>query len=391
MACVACGCASQPTKRLRTVGARYQAEPYTDRAAVWSHDGSRIAFYRVYADHRVQLMVADARLTSIHALLSPEDVSPDRTLQARTASDRAGNRPAWSPHDRRVAFQRVEWFTFPDGQKLPGTGLWAIVLSTGTVLPIALHPKSYHGSFYYYRSPAWSPDGRYFALVGEGIYGQSCIIIRPTGALSPEKADLVFDRYESSDWPVWRPGTGPDVLAYRMVRSAALAGSDRALINLLRPGSPRQAGSGIAWITPNTPPISSTGGGAAMRVGSIAWSPDGLHIAFTLTPDAADRAASSVWVVNLKSHKARRIAFKSAAAVWVGNRTVGYLRKEHGIGWELCVQNIKSGKAHVVGTVPNSDCQWSPSRSEVVYNTNVPQRGGTTLRVINTGLSRGAE
>ncbi len=361
---------------------------YTDKAAVWSHDGSRIAFYRVFSDYRVQLMVANAQLSSIHSLLPPEDVSPDRDLQCSTASDRGGNRPAWSPHDRRIAFQRVEWFTFPNGQQLPGTGLWAIVLGTGTVLPMALHPKSYHGSFYYYRSPQWSPDGRYFALVGEGINGQSCIIIRPTGALSPEMGDLIFDRYEASDWPEWRPGTGPDVLAFRMVRSAALVGSDRTMINLLRPGSPRQAGSGLAWISPSVPPACATGGGTAMRIGSIAWSPDGLHIAFTLTPDAASRAASCVWIVNLKTHQAHSVVSRSAAAVWIGDSTIGYLRKRHGEGWNVCVENITSRRTRVVGSVPNSDCQWSPSRTVLVYSTGEPQVTGTTLRLLHTGVTR---
>ncbi len=364
----------------------YNHESFTDKGAAWSHDGSQIAFYRVYADHRVQLMVADPLLKDIHALLPPEDVSPDRRLHTSTAADRDGDRPVWSPHDRRIAFQRVEWFTFPDGQQLPGTGIWAIALSNGSVLPMALHPKSYRGSFYFYRSPQWSPDGRYFALVGEGINGQSCIIIRPTGALPPQRGDLVFDRYEASDWPTWRPGAGPDVLAYRTTRLAALAGSDRAIISLLRPGSPRQAGSGVVCMSPVNPRASRTGGGAAMRVGSIAWSPDGLHLAYTLTDNAADSSASAVWIVNMKTHAARELAAHAASAVWIDNRRLGYLRRRKAAGWYICVRSIAHGRALVIGTVPNADCKWSPSRAKMVYSTGIPQTTGTTLRVLTTSI-----
>ncbi len=155
---------------------------YTDINPRWSHDGKRIAFLRATPDRRLQLALADAGLSHPRALLEAELVCPDRPYSPGLRRYASPDTLAWSPDDRRIAFARPEWFTFEDGERLPGTGLWALNLTTGRVTPLALHPKRYLSVFYYYHAPQWSPDGRYLAFAGEGINGQRVIFVRRKSA-----------------------------------------------------------------------------------------------------------------------------------------------------------------------------------------------------------------
>ena len=204
--CTLCGCGFGPNPGVADVPSIPAFAPgaYNDINPRWSHDGRQIAFLRATPDRRLQLCLTGSDLERTTALLEAEVVAPDREYDPRTARYSSPDTIAWSPNDRRIAFERAEWFQFEDGQRLPGTGIWSFEVHSGRVEAIALHPKHYKDLYYWYHTPAWSPDGTYISFVAEGINGQHLLGMRCTGVDRPKEVGLHFDNYASSDWPAWR-------------------------------------------------------------------------------------------------------------------------------------------------------------------------------------------
>jgi dipeptidyl aminopeptidase/acylaminoacyl peptidase len=381
---------------------------YSDINPRWSSDGERIAFLRSTPDRRLQLFVSDGDLDQATALLEPEIVSPDRPYDPGLCRYSSPDSIAWSPDGIHIAFERAEWFQFDDGQRLPGTGIWSFDVHTGRVSAIALHPKRYTNLYYYYHAPAWSPDGRYVAFIGEGINGQRLLGLRCVDVQKPKEVAPRFDNYASTDWPAWRGPHGPSdanaapVLAYcrEIFRSPTVRMT--AAIRTAQPGSPSPAECREVWRMRPAPfaalaavrERSAPGEVVEPRIGSPAWSPDGRRIAFTLTPDANDRSRYAIWVVDVRSGAARAVSPDDGrgyfAPVWIGGGRLGSLSPD-GDRFHVVAIDVASRSARPVGVIDTADCDWSPDRRRIVYAAAPSGRPNsadnpTTLRMLETKL-----
>ncbi|HZP81725.1 MAG TPA: hypothetical protein VFB21_08830 [Chthonomonadaceae bacterium] len=403
------GCARAPRLEAPEVPASPPARPgvYADLNPRWSHDGQRIAFLRATPDRCLQLYVADADLQRPLALLEPEELCPDRPYSSSLRRYASPDTLAWSPDDRQIAFARIEWFFFGDGEKLPGTGLWAFDTQSGRVTPLALHPERYLNAFYYYHTPQWSPDGRSLAFIGEGTNGQRVLMVRPLQAQQAKEVVPRFDNYEDSDWPAWQPLTPadramrrPPALAYRQGVQRAPTLLPTETIRRIRPGSSEDAQTGTLWrmtakrYAALLSPRKAGDETIVPRTGHLVWSPDGEWLAFTLTPDANDYARYELWVVRQDGTGAHRASPADGrgyfAPVWIGNDRLGAL-SPLGSRYEVVVVNLPTRTARTLGRIDSADCDWSPDRSHIVFagpptsppeGRNVP----TTLRLFATGL-----
>ena len=393
------GTADQPPQPISPPGL------YTDTNPRWSHDGRQIAFLRATPDHRMQLHVADAELERPLALLESELLCPDRPYRPSQETYSSTDTLAWSPDDRRIAFERIEWFTFDDGERLPGTSLWSFDTQSGRVMPLAVHPPHYFSIFYYYHTPAWSPDGRYLAFVAEGINGQRSLCIRPVSAQKPQETHPRFDNYEDSDWLSWQP-TRPQsaqprrsALVFRQSLRRSYNVPPTETLRTLTPGSAEGKATGEIWRITNRDyraPSSVQAGkerAITLRIGQPAWSPDGDRVAFTLTPNANDYTRYEIWIWHRANGKAVRVSPPGVgcfAPVWIGNAAIGCLSKK-GDRYTVFVMAATGSSLKALGAVGSADCDWSPDRSALVWasppQTNAPTSDEpTTLHLFPTGL-----
>jgi dipeptidyl aminopeptidase/acylaminoacyl peptidase len=383
----------------------YQAGLYTDVNPRWSHDGRQIAFLRSTPDHRMQLYLADSDLERPLALLESELLCPDRPYRSSQETYSSTDTLAWSPDDRLIAFERIEWFTFDDGERLPGTSLWSFDTRSGRVMPLAVHPPHYFSIFYYYHSPEWSPDGRYLAFVAEGINGQRSLCIRPLAAQKPQETHPRFDNYEDSDWLTWEPLEAQptrrtrDRLVFRQSVRRTYNVPPTETFRLVTPGTADGRSAGEIWRITNRDYHAPAQSPATrerlvtLRIGRPVWSPDGTMLAFTLTPDANDYTRYEIWVWRRSDGKAQRVSPAGRgyfAPVWVDNETLGCLSK-HGERYAVFTATISDSSVALLGTIGSADCDWSPDRSRIVWAS--PAQGNapgsdepTTLHLFSTGL-----
>lgn len=383
----------------------YPAGLYTDINPRWSHDGRQIAFLRTTPDHRMQLHVADASLERPLALLESELLCPDRPYRPSQETYSSADTLAWSPDDRLIAFERIEWFTFDDGERLPGTGLWSFDTRSGRVMPLAVHPPHYFSIFYYYHSLEWSPDGRYVAFVAEGINGQRSLCIRPLPAQKPQETHPRFDNYEDSDWLSWEPLHGQPVqpqrstLVFRQSLRRTYNVPPAETFRRLTPGSAEGKGAAELWRITNrdyhapaaSPSVQERS--VTLRIGQPAWSPDGKMLAFALTPDANDYTRYEIWIWRRADGKAHRVSPAGRgyfAPVWFGSQTIGCLSKQ-GTHYAVFTVATADSTVSLLGTIGSADCDWSPDRSQLVW-ASPPQAKApnsddpTTLHLFSTGL-----
>src|SRR5690242_16865225 len=109
---------------------------FQDVCPRWSNDGEQIAFLRLTADRKYQLFTAEADLSDPQPRVEPVWINPDRPLRAGRAGHLAPDGIAWSPDDSQIAFPRVEWFRYDDGERLPGTALWSLDVQRQSVRPL---------------------------------------------------------------------------------------------------------------------------------------------------------------------------------------------------------------------------------------------------------------
>jgi hypothetical protein len=392
------GTADQPPQAPSPVGL------YTDTNPRWSHDGRQIAFLRATPDHRMQLHLADAALERPLALLESELLCPDRPYRSTQETYCSTDTLAWSPDDRRIAFERIEWFKFDDGERLPGTSLWSFDTRSGRVMPLAVHPARYFSVLYYYHTPVWSPDGRYLAFVAEGINGQRSLCIRPLAAQKPQETHPRFDNYEDSDWLSWEPLHGEPAqperasLVFRQSLRRNYNVAPTETLRRITPGSADGKGVGEIWRITNRDyhsPVLPHGGRErqiTLRIGQPTWSPDGTTLAFTLTPNASDYARYEVWTWRRSDGKAHRVSPPGPgyfAPVWIGNGAIGCLSKK-GDRYTVFVMAAPGGSVKPLGTIGSADCDWSPDRSQLVWaaprrETPPTADEPTTLHLFPTG------
>ena len=382
---------------------QYSVRDFSPR---WSHDGRRIAFLRSTEDRRMQLFVCDAALEQVTPLLKPELLSPDRELGSQLALYTAPNALAWSPDDHHIAFPRMDWFRFEDGERLPGAGLWSLDVRNGRVVPLATHPPRYSSAFYTYRSPHWSPDGRYLSYTGEGVNGQRALFVRSLAAQTPQEVPPRFDDYEDSDGAVWEQQTSPAALIYRRRIRRSPQSPITDTVRRIVLGSAEGRGSGeVARITTaelyteitgrSTPPLSAKSPPdfyrIMPRIGHLAVSPDGTQLAFSVTSNPMDWTQSQIAVVNRNTKAFRYVTHSDSrgyfAPVWIGSDRLGMLSPV-GKGFEVCLLTPRRQKPFRIGTIETSDCDWSPDRSRIVYTASSKQdESDTTLKILYTGLS----
>jgi dipeptidyl aminopeptidase/acylaminoacyl peptidase len=405
---LAAGCGHAKPPGVEAVPAGLPARPgiYVDINPRWSHDGRRIAFLRATPDRSLQLHVIDEDLERPLALLEAELVSPDRPYSPELRRYSSPDTLAWSPDDRRIAFARIEWFTFEDGERLPGTGLWAIDMLSGRVMPLALHPTRYRSLFYYYHDPQWSPDGRYLAFVGEGINGQRVVCLHPLTGQDAKNVTPRFDANEDSDWPAWEPQiTGEEAPAFifRQGIRRAFSIPTTETLRRVQPGQPHGRSnprSGQWWRLTAAEyaqrlPAHRAGETVVPRAGHFVWSPDGQTLAFTLTPDANDFTRYELWTLRRDSGEARRVSPADGrgyfAPVWIGNGRLGAL-SPRGARCAVVTVDIADRTVRTLGEIESADCDWSPDRRRIVYATpaaDAPPNpdSPTTLRMFETGIS----
>lgn len=379
--------------------------PSTDVNPRWTHNGRQIAFFRATPDHRMQLYLVDADLERPLALLESELLCPDRPYRSTQETYSSTDTLAWSPDDRLIAFERIEWFTFEDGERLPGTSLWSFDTRSGRVKPLAVHPPHYFNVFYYYHSPVWSPDGRYLAFVAEGINGQRSLCIRPLAAQKPQESHPRFDNYEDSDWSVWdpprrQPGQPQQAgLVFRQSRRRTYNVPPTETLRRLTPGSVESGSAGEIWRITNRDYHAPAATQATrersvtLRIGQPVWSPDGETLAFTLTPDANDYTRYELWTWRRADGKAQRVSPAGRgyfAPVWIGNDTLGCLSKQ-GEHYAVFTLATDDGAVSLLGTIGSADCDWSPDRRRIVWaaapqDATADSDDPTTLHLFNTGL-----
>ncbi len=368
---------------------------YVDINPRYSHDGKRIAFLRETPDRKIQLHLSDAQLNRPVPLMAAELLCPDRPYSPDRARYNSPDTLSWSPNDRQIAFERIEWFTFDDGERLPGTGLWTFDMINGHVKPLAIHAEHYKSLFYYYHYPSWSPDGRYLAFEGEGVNGQRVIFTR-TSALQKVRDILPrFDNYEDSDWPTWSPqlskSDGTPSLCFRQSIFHPMAAPATETIRLLSPGKSFSMHSELwRWSPKNHLNDKSR----SVRAGHFTWEKSGQRLAFTLTPDPIKFNKYEIWTMEQNGTNSRRVSPADGrgyiAPVWIDKDYLGALRP-HGNRYDLVTINLMSGHAKLLMSIPTSDCDWSPDRKYIVYAS--PRSHGkpdpaepTTLRILETNL-----
>lgn len=399
--CLSCSRTSRPGQDDLPPGVAHIPGIFVDVGPRWSHDGQQIAFLRYTADRRTQLCLASGDLTHVEPLLEPELVSPDRVYRTGRAGYCAPQGLTWSPRDRVIVLSRVEWFTFEDGERLAGTSLWAYDVKTRQTYPLAVHPEDYESAFFFYRSPRWSPDGKRLAFIGEGLEGETALFVHTLEGSPPEIERGRYDRYTDVDWPAWSPDGKQ--LAFRQGILRALTADSVETVRVIEPGGMRA--ERVLTLTPGrarsllAPMASGERNGFdrnrfSPRVASLAWSPDGTCLAFSLTPAPLDHKQYSVWVLEIGNNRPpRRISPMGdmrgyLAPIWIDSQTIGALRTAES-GYVAVALSLKGLPPRDLCRVPSDDLDWSPDRKRIVCAT-APTKGKpaapTTLRVISTGL-----
>jgi dipeptidyl aminopeptidase/acylaminoacyl peptidase len=256
------------------------AGPHWDGHAVFSPDGTKIAFESALDDKSTALMVMRANGTAPTTLMSrlsvvddviawspdsrwiatgaqpfdasagPMFPSPDTRVivadvEHATASfvggpDVFGHLPAWAPDGTMLAFGR----TYPCCSG-PDNGVWTMRPDGSDLRPLSSVPGG--------GAPAWSPDGKRIAFLGAGVDGDSDLYL--VGADGHEEQQMTEDAGNES-FPVWAPD-GTRIGFARMLDSG-----NKGELKILQVMNGRLTTLQGANVT-HDPPV---------------WSPDGNHV-----------------------------------------------------------------------------------------------------------------
>jgi Tol biopolymer transport system component len=226
-----------------------------DTDAVWSPDGSQIAFVRGFSNERAGIHVMDAdgtdarRITDAGSLVDGSDIGP-----------------TWSPDGTKIAFAREGR---EEGAETGNADIYAVSPDGTNLVRLTDGPVMEY-------EPAWSPDGSRIAFVGYdlAVGGEPPSPVR-LYVMNADGTSVTEVGPENVQGPSWSPD-GSEI-AYVDTES----GSIRAI---------RPDGTGERRILD----VATLVGGVHL-VYDVAWSPDGTKLAFMAGPDAED---THIYVAN---------------------------------------------------------------------------------------------
>jgi Tol biopolymer transport system component len=368
---------------------------FADIAPRWSPDGQRIAFLRRTTDRRTQLGIASRDLARIDFRLGPEWTFVDRQPRTGQAAFMGTDSVAWSPDGRLLAVPRAQWFRTREGDCVPGTCLWVCDAQNGALAPLAVHAPEYRGILYYYRSPAWSGQGRRLALIAEGPSGETALLRRALAGSGPSLELPMFDQYASVDFPTWSPdGTR---LAYRQRILRAMTADPVELVRVISPGGTESRD--VFTVTPTSYRQWHAGPGTvvAPQVTGLCWSPDGTRMAFALAAGALAPETSQIVIADASRSSSPDVpagwsapvaGYGCVAPVWIDDHSLAALRPGRAGTYDVVTLEAAGDASRRLVTVRSDDVDWSPDRRWIVVAEPQAARpaASTTLRVLRTGL-----
>lgn len=368
------------------------ADQYADIAPRWSPDGRRIAFLRIRADRTCQPWVASRDLRHLRPLAPSSIVSPDRPQRTARGAPAPAAGLAWLPDGSGVAVPRAEWFALRDGERLPGISLWLAPLDNSPARPLAVHPELYEDDLYYYRSPAFSRDGRRLAFVGEGRGGAAGLYVRTLARHGPAMDRPRPDEYVDADLPTWSPHGG--LLALRQGIQRAPTSDPVETVRVIEPGGwvARRVAVFTATVLRGAATPSGSRRAVVPRVTGIAWSADGKRLACTV--EEREGGPAGVWVVGTDgggrapTRATPAGSARYAAPMWLAPGVV-LATRVRGAAVRAVLIDAATHTVRPLVMLPGEDPGWSPDGRAVVCSTGPRSGQGpaapAALRVLATG------
>ncbi len=332
-----------------------------------------------------------------------EVVSPDRQYGSDLARYSSPDTIAWSPSDRFIAFERADWFTFEDGDRIAGTCLWAYDTKRHRAVKLIGHPPHYPGNLYYFHNPQWSPDGKFIAFTGDGVNGQKRIFVHPLLHQSDNNPTPRFDYFDDSDWAAWKPehaGCDAHVLTLRQAILREPFTPTTETMRIMSPGTIQPCAQIVRLpaktFTETTGRLLNAHERITPRFGFLSWSPDGAKVVCTLTPSAREFNRYEIWIVGIVDAKMTRVSpvlplsAGYIAPVWIDDEHIGAL-SPHGNRFDVVVLTLSTQEVRQIGTIGSSDCDWSQDRSKIVWadcraNDESDLSGSVHVNILNTGV-----
>ncbi len=328
--------------------------PYEDIAPRWSHNGKFICFIRQYENGFMRLYLTDASLSKATPLTPPFELDRNREFRPDYAQWMAREGPAWSANDQSIAYQVGNWNKI-GGEKVRCVNLYRVSLSGDLNTPLALHGHDFKGTLTYYRSIAFSPDGRHFAFMGDGKQDESDMFLREFPITNPDDATPLYDRYADTDFPSWSPNGNR--LAYRqgVLRSLTCKKMEELYV------VPVSYAKFQRFSIPD---------GLPHRIVGITWNPNGKSILLTLANDPLNARSYSLWIVTLSTGKFKRVSPADNSGyfgcAFLASNIIGALRKSHE-NIEAVAINPRNEKVSNICNVKTPDVDWSAKNSALVW------------------------